>query len=245
MMVEEDNITNKKSFDKGYNERLFSKGFRKKLHMGRYEWLLQQMEKYDCFGDTMLELGCFDAKTLDFLPKQPKKYLGYDANWENGLDLGREKWKDNKDVTLLECQTADEMDLEANAYDISVSLETMEHIFSKDIEAYVKKLAFATKKYCFISVPNEKGPLFLTKHLTKKIMNNHQEDYTLPEYFYATIGNLKKVKRNEGGHKGFDYDFLASLVGKYFPSVEVMGIPFYNLPTSLNFSVGIIGKKEN
>lgn len=231
-----------KSFDKGYNERLFSGGLRRKLHIARYEWLLTQMKRFDCFGDTMLELGCFDAKTLDFLPERPKNYVGYDANWENGLELGRKKWAGVDNVTLLECQTAEEMNVGEKSFDISVSLETMEHIFSDDIEGYVEKLAFATKKYCFISVPNEKGLLFLTKHLAKKMMNNHQEDYSLSEYYYATRGQLSKVKRNEGGHKGFDYDGLAALVNKHFKSAELMGLPFNSIPTGMNFSVGIIGK---
>jgi len=238
-----DCIEGKEKFGSSYNDRLFGKGIRRKLHMGRYEWLLKQMDRLNCTEGSMLELGCFDAKTLDFLPVRPTYYRGYDANWENGLEIGREKWKGEKNIDLIECQTASEMEVDPEAFDISVSLETMEHIFTKDIEAYVEKLAFATKKYCFISVPNEKGPLFLTKHLVKKVMNNHQEDYSLSEYYHATVGNLNKVERNEGGHKGFDYSVLAALVGKHFNSVEVMGIPFNNIPASLNFSVGIIGKK--
>jgi len=77
------------------------------------------------------------------------------------------------------------------------------------------------------------------------MMNNHQEDYSLSEYFHATMGNLKKVERHEGGHKGFDYAELARLVGKHFKNVEVMGIPYNSIPTSMNFSVGIIGKNIN
>lgn len=228
-------------FGKSYNDRLFGGGLRKKLHMARYEWLIQQIKRFEIKDYSMIELGCFDAKTLDFLPQKPTKYLGYDANWENGLEIGKEKWKGQDYVTLLECQTADEMDVKEKSYDISVCLETMEHIFSDQVESYVKKLSYATKKYCFISVPNEKGLLFLTKHLAKKALNNHQEDYSLKEYYYATTGNLKKVDRNEGGHKGFDYDQLAGIVGKHFNKVEVVGIPFDSIPPSMNFSVGIIG----
>jgi len=121
-------VEKKKVLEKSYNDRLFKSGIRKKLHMGRYEWLIQQIEKYDCHKDTMLELGCFDAKTLDFLPQKPNYYRGYDANWENGLDIGRKKWAGHSNIDLFECQNADEMEVGKSSFDISVCLETMEHI---------------------------------------------------------------------------------------------------------------------
>jgi len=51
-------------------------------------------------------LGCFDAKTLDFLPNQINLYQGFDANWENGLDHAKEKYKNPKSTTssfVLNC----------------------------------------------------------------------------------------------------------------------------------------------
>jgi SAM-dependent methyltransferase len=230
-------------FEKSYNERLFSGGIRKKLHSARYYWLVEQIERLDCSLDNVLELGCFDAKTLDFLPKKPGYYLGYDANWENSIQLAREKWAGVPNVEIKECQIADEMQVENNQFDISICLETMEHIYTKDVEAYIEKLAKATKKYCFISVPNEKGLFFLLKRIGKSLTNGHTEDYTFAELYHATRGNMSKVKRQEGGHKGFDYEQLVHIISKYFTKIEVMGIPYNNLPKAANFSIGIVAHK--
>jgi 2-polyprenyl-3-methyl-5-hydroxy-6-metoxy-1,4-benzoquinol methylase len=233
-----------KDFDKSYNERLFSGGLRKRLHLARYYWLVEQIEKLNCSVDNVLELGCFDAKTIDFLSKKPGYYLGYDANWENAIQIAREKWVGEESVEIRECQTPDEMLVSDKAFDISICLETMEHIYTKDVEGYVKKLSEATKDYCFISVPNEKGFFFLLKRFGKWLFNSHTESYTLSELYHATTGNLSKVVRQEGGHKGFDYEQLVSLISKYFTQVEVMGIPYNRLPKSANFSIGIVAKNN-
>jgi hypothetical protein len=55
----------------GYNERLFSRGLRSKLHYARFNWFVAQLKKRKCSASSVLELGCFDGKLIDFLPGQP------------------------------------------------------------------------------------------------------------------------------------------------------------------------------
>ncbi len=69
----------------GYNERLFSSGIRKKLHASRFYWLANCLTKLNFQYIRVLELGCFDRKTIDYLPLKPLRYLGFDASWE-GFD---------------------------------------------------------------------------------------------------------------------------------------------------------------
>src|SRR6267154_826958 len=104
--------------DYGYNERLFGGGIRAWIHYSRFHWLARGLAKLKCQPRRVLELGCFDAKTIDFLPVMPDRYVGLDANWEGGLDIAREKWRGAKSFQFLACSTPDDMQLKER-FDVS------------------------------------------------------------------------------------------------------------------------------
>lgn len=230
-----------------YNERLFNgKNLRSRLHLARFIWLQQKIQQYKCDTSRILELGCFDGKTLEFLDKLPQLYEGYDANWEGGLDIGREKWKNSPGISLKLCQELADFLPKQKYFDIAVCHETIEHLPLAHTEEYIKRLAEATRGYAFISVPNEKGIVFLMKHLYKFTAQRKEdrEEYTWKEIFYSFTGDVSKVERHETGHKGFDYAELGKLLNNYFEVIEVTGIPFSSLPVSLNFTVGFVCKTK-
>jgi SAM-dependent methyltransferase len=223
-----------------YNERLFSSGVRKRLHMARFLWLRQRLRDFDCPAARIVELGCFDGKVLEFLPRKPDYYVGYDANWEGGVDLAREKWASHPNYHFRICTTPTEMDLASERFDVAIAMETLEHIPEEILRPYLAKLASVTDQYIFITVPNEKGIVFFFKHIVK-LLFGEVEDYSPAEFVSATLGRMHKVPR--GQHKGFDYARLARLVGEYFDVVEITGLPASSLPAALNFTVGIVGRK--
>ena len=47
----------KKMSEAAYNERLFTKGIRGKLHVARFEWLAKSLLRLGCESETVLELG--------------------------------------------------------------------------------------------------------------------------------------------------------------------------------------------
>ncbi|OQW92732.1 MAG: hypothetical protein BWK78_00800 [Thiotrichaceae bacterium IS1] len=226
----------------GYNERLFSSGFRKTLHLARFNWLINRLAKLNCPYESVIELGCFDGKVINFLPSKPQRYLGLDANVEGGLDLAKEKWQQEANFTFKYCLTPDDMKLEGEQFDIAISMETLEHVPPTLVKPYLEELSKAIRGYIFITVPNEKGLVFLSKYVTKRLFVGDAHKYTLTELTNATLGRMHKVERNE--HKGFDYEQLVKDISEYFQICEVSGIPFGFLPISLNFQVGIIGKKK-
>jgi hypothetical protein len=72
-----------------YNKRLFT-GLRGRLHRLRYQWLVERLRTLESESVSLVELGCYDAKTIQFLDEagiRVARYLGLDANWEKGLDL--------------------------------------------------------------------------------------------------------------------------------------------------------------
>jgi hypothetical protein len=225
---------------KEYNERLFKKGWRRYLHESRYLWLRKKMKQLELADVSILELGCFDAKTIGYLPFGFSKYVGYDANWENGLDLGKKKWKNNPAVQLVESNTVSGFNTGSEQFDCAIAMETLEHLKAEELEQYIAKLAAATKQYLFISVPYERGAPLLLKYLYKALRFKVDEPYSLKELFYGVKGDLSKVGRIEGGHKGFDHRQLLKLISGYFEIKDVAGLPFSFLPAGMNFSVGII-----
>lgn len=230
-----------------YNERLFDgKSFRSKLHHARYRWVNNWINKWKLEPYSMLELGCYDGKTIDFLDNKPTVYSGYDANWEGGLDIAKIKWKDNTAYAFHACETPADFSNNQLLYDISICLETLEHIPAKDLEDYIKLLSIKTTKYCLISVPNEKGLVLFFKHIIKSITQSKKEteSYSLSELLYGTIGKMSKVERIDCGHKGFDHSDLAKILQKYFIIHKIESIPYARIPKVFGFNIGFVLQKK-
>lgn len=232
----------KKCSETAYNERIFSKGIRQKLHMARFEWLAESLLRLKCEYRTALELGCYDGKAIDYLPQRPTRYLGLDANWEGGLDIAQDKWANQSNYVFRRCTSPEEMGIEGEQYDISICMETLEHVLPHMVAPYLERLARATKQYLFVTVPNEIGIVFLLKHITKRLLGGDTGSYTLSELVHETLGNTDKVERWD--HKGFNYKNLIVQISDYFEIVEVSGHPLTFAPADLNFGIGIIGKSR-
>jgi cyclopropane fatty-acyl-phospholipid synthase-like methyltransferase len=139
-------------------------------------------------------------------------------------------------------ETPQEMNLRPNErFDMAVSMETLEHVPPSMIDGYLETIAHHLDGYFFVTVPNEKGPLFLAKWTVKRLFSKTAEKYSVGELINATLGRLRYIERNE--HKGFDYAELVRQLEKYFDVVEVSGHPFGALlPRWCCFSIGIIAK---
>jgi 2-polyprenyl-3-methyl-5-hydroxy-6-metoxy-1,4-benzoquinol methylase len=225
----------------GYNERLFAGGIRKRLHTARFSWVAAEIAKRRCSCTSVIELGCFDGKLIDFLPARPSRYVGFDANWEGGLDLALQRWGDCPQFSFQQAQSANEVSLPEDAvFDVAVVMETLEHVPPPAVSGYLSLLARHLDGYLFVTVPNEKGPIFLAKWLAKRCFGKDAERYTLAEAFNATVGRTHLVPRNE--HKGFDYAALVEEIGRHFEVIAVAGHPLSFLPTSLCYGVGIVAR---
>ena len=231
----------------GYNERLFSRGFRGWIHTARFRWVRQKLSQNELSTNHVLELGCFDGKVLEYIEDSPALYMGFDANWENGLDIAKQKYRDKQNYIFRMAQTQDDMDLGADdVFDLAISMETLEHIDDeKTVCDYLEKISCHLDGYFLITVPTEKGIVFTLKYLLNKIVSRDAERYTFKEFINASLGRTKRVMRLQ--HNGFDYENLVGVVGRYFDIVEISGHPFSFLPVPLCFGVGIVArsKKQN
>lgn len=230
-------------FEKTYNQRLFSGGLRGWFHMARFVWLRRKCEEFGADTSCVVELGCFDARSIEHLPTPPAEYYGYDAGWEGGLALAAEKYRGKERYVFQKCLAPEELAFpEGKKATLAISLETLEHIPPELLLGYLDRLRDITSGYLFVSVPNEKGLVLLVKYILKELFYPGKESYTAREVMHATLGNMSKVRREE--HKGFDWEELRDQIAARFDLVKVEGVQFPWLPKSANVQIGMVFKSR-
>ena len=229
-----------------YNERLFSGGFlRSTFHLARFYWIRKIISEFSLPQERIIELGCYDGKLLEFLPKSPNIYKGFDANWEGGIDIGRKKYSNKSGFEFNYASNPEEMNLKVDEkFDLAVSMETFEHIPPEIVCDYLRKLSKHIDGYLLITVPNEKGLFFLLKRILKPKgeLGDHYK-FSFKDYVYLTLGKTNMVDRND--HKGFDYDDLIYGIKQFFDIIGVSGFSVGKfIQKSLTFGIGIIAKPK-
>ena len=229
---------------KTYNERLFNDNFiRSFFHLARFNWVKTTIKRNKLNYSRVIEVGCFDGKLLNFLPESPSFYQGYDANWEGGLEIAKNIWKDNSDINFNFATDPSYIKKNVLDYDLGVSLETFEHIPPELVCPYLKKLSENINGYILITVPNEKGLFFLIKKLFKPVDKLAHTRYSFLDILNISLGRTNHVVRDN--HKGFNYDHLIYDVKKFFDLIEISPYPKIPLlPLFLGFGVGILAKTK-
>jgi hypothetical protein len=227
-----------------YNERLFEgRSIRSFLHNARFEWFRNRVQKHVSSPFSMVELGCFDGRLIEFCPQPPLRYAGLDADWEGGLTAALKRFDGHPQWHFYKARDASAMrDLPSASFAVGASLETLEHVPPELVDDYLRELARVIDGWLFVSVPNEKGPAFLAKYLAKRFVMRSAQPYTPSEIWHATCGRMAMVERVE--HKGFDWQSLIRQIEKYFEVVAVESIPFKSLPKSAAFTIGVIARSR-
>jgi hypothetical protein len=164
-----------------------------------------------------------------------------------GIELARDRFRSIRNYTFVEVHKPSDIQLGDELFNFAVSLETLEHINDEDLDEYFSVIAKHLNGYFLVTIPNEKGPLFLVKWIIKRIIGDSKDvfTYTWREVLYASIGRLDKVKRIPLGHKGFDYHSVIAQLCRQFHIVSIEGRPFGWLPTWLCFTICIIAKNTS
>ena len=222
----------------GYNQRLFGGGIRKWLHEARFLWLRRVCHTMNLNSKSVLELGCFDARTLRYFPAKPTRYYGFDANWEGGLDLARKTYGSEEQYQFVTATRPEQLEIAGEMVTLALSLETMEHIPPELVDGYLQRISGLLNGVFIVTVPNEKGMLFLAKYLVKKLVVGGADEYTFAEVMNATLGRMERVARAE--HKGFDWEKLLTELKKYFDVEKVEGIQYPSAPLCCNAQIGFV-----
>ena len=227
-----------------YNERLFANsGIRSFFHLARFRWARDTVTRLGLESVKLVEIGCFDGRLIDYIPVRIEQYCGYDAGWEGGLNAGQERFSGQANYRFEMAENPTSLvEHRQGIFNLGAALETIEHIPPDIVDPYIEELARIIDGHVLITVPNEKGIVFLSKHLAKRLKFGGNEPYSFREIVLATIGRLDAIERNE--HKGFDYSTLISQIERHFDIVRVDGLPFLWLPPSLSFTVGIVARSR-
>jgi hypothetical protein len=223
-------------------------------HVQRFAWLRKKITSLEKQSVSILELGCADARSLDYIPVRVERYVGFDAGWRSGLQNGkacgleaaRERYGDRDNFSFVQSVRYTDIERVAEKFDLGIVMETFEYLDAHQLESYVATLA---KKIdvggCLLStMPNEKGFPLLIKAVGSKFSGVRRSEYTLPQFLNALAGKLDRVPRAERGRKGFDYGQIATLVARYFRYVHLEAVGAPGLPISLSPNIGLIASHK-
>jgi len=136
-----------------------------KWHKWRYDIVVLSMRK----GDKVLDVGCGIGYGTRAIAVRADKVIGIDDSQET-IAYAKENYAHERVVYACCDAEADTTTLEKNCVDVSVMFEVLEHF--QDAMKVLKKVADATKRMMFISVPHVSVDLeksdFHYRHYTKE-----------------------------------------------------------------------------
>ena len=199
---------------------------------------------------SVLELGCADAKSLEYVPVHVDRYLGFDAGWRSGwqnghacgLEAARERYSSRNNFTFVQSACYTDIQRVPEKFDLGIVMETFEYLDTHQLESYIATLASKIDANgCVLStMPNEKGLPLLVKAIGSKLSGVRRSEYTFPQFLNALAGRLDRVPRAERGRKGFDYGQIAALAARHFRYVHLEAVGASGLPPSLSPNIGLI-----
>lgn len=223
-------------------------------HSRRFEWLQSKIAALGKQDVSILELGCNDARSLNYVPVRVHRYVGLDAGWRSGWNNGRPyglnaarlRFEHSPQFEFLQSECHEDLLAVPGTFDMAIVFETFEYLKPEELEPYIAALSEKlSKDGCILStMPNEKGlPLFL-KAAGSKLSGVKRSEYTLPQFWNALRGRLDRVPRAYRGRRGFDYSVMAHLIRRFFPLVRLESIEPPCLPVWLSLNVGLVGLKQ-
>ncbi len=223
-------------------------------HTRRFEWLKSKLCGLGKQNVSILEIGCNDARSLNYVPVRVGRYLGFDAGWRSGwknghphgLEAARARFRNRPMFEFRKSTRHEDLFDVDERFDIAIVLETFEYLDPEQLESYVFLLSEKVKDdgWIFCTMPNEKGLPLLLKVVGSKLSGVRRSEYTWPQLFNALLGRMDRVPRSARGRKGFDYSEMARMVGRHFPHVSLEPVEPPNFPVWLSLNVGLVGCKQ-
>ena len=222
-------------------------------HARRFEWL---KSKIACLGKSdisVLELGCNDARSVEYIPVPITRYLGLDAGWRSGWENGKAyglesaqiRFRDRPHFEFRRSERYEDLERVPGKFDVAIVLETFEYLEPSKLETYVSVLSekLIDDGAILTTMPNEKGVPLLVKALGSRLSGVPRSGYTPAQFWNALIGRLDRVPRALRGRRGFDYQMMSEIIWRYFPHGYLESVEPANAPLWLSLNVGLVATK--
>jgi len=194
-----------------YTYRLYRSKLRF-IHSLRFAALFRALspQLHSLNGTRVAEIGCSDLFMLCLLKESkifPKEYLGIDIFWEGALMFAEENAAAIRAMAQTSVELRDQSACEpikCERVDAVLMLETLEHL--PDETAALDNVARILRPggLLILSVPVEFGYVFALKELARTCLKIKLQ-YSLKEFWAALHGDMSKVSRIVGDHKGYDF----------------------------------------
>jgi len=189
----------------------------------------------------IFEIGCGLGQSIEVI----RSTLGGRPFHYHGVDYGA-NYVDHANAQHgapgLRFECRDVIDMAAEDFrppeppDCILALEVLEHVPEADMPSIIDWLARLGPPV-LITVPNETGPAVLIKNLGSAAMGYTRHlEYRWADTVNAALGRLERLPPHAGGHKGFDWRWLLSVLKQHY-DVEVRTSPYRFVPRSLSPSI--------
>jgi hypothetical protein len=223
-----------------YNDRLFNGNrARRFLHERRFWWLTDRLRRLHIARADIIEIGCYDAKTISYLERSGiavNRYVGYEADADI-FDRVQAQWAARPEVAIVKSTSPADIDPTAT-FDVGICMETLEHLPDELVDGYLQVLAQIVRGPVFFTIPVERGAMLLAKQLGYRIFGMYGDRLSWPDLLNGALSKTDRIPRHE--HAGFDDRQMVKRIARYFDVTESAGlfVPYF---TTLNFTLGIVG----
>jgi hypothetical protein len=223
-----------------YNDRLFhGNRARRFLHERRFWWLIDRLRRLGIRRADVIEIGCYDAKTISYLERSDiavTRYVGYEAD-DDIFDWVKASWAARAEVAIVKSKSPSDIDL-SSTFDVGICLETLEHLPDENVDGYLDVLARVVRGPVFFTIPVERGAMLVAKQLGYRALGMYGDRLSWRDLVAGALSRTDRIPRHE--HAGFDDRRMIERIARYFTVTESAGlfVPYF---TTLNFTVGIVG----
>jgi len=209
------------------------------LHQQRFRALAREVRAISLPRPIrVLDLGAGPAKAFEVLDRIASiDYTGIDTNI-NFFQFATSRYGQANNFRMFNASFLDETFLASlGHFDLAFALETMEHIGPCAAESLARTMINLGVEKFICSVPIETGPPVALKNIGSLLCGYGRHiEYSFADTWWAALGRLDKVRAHDGGHRGFDWRELSSMLSIYYPRKKASLLPFSHLPAWLNTS---------
>jgi Methyltransferase domain len=223
-----------------YNDRLFhGNRARRFLHERRFWWLVDRLQRLRVRRADVIEIGCYDAKTITYLERSGiavNRYVGYEADDAIAIPA-QEQWAARAEVSIVRSTSPGDIDL-SSTFDVGICMETLEHLPDELVDGYLQALARVVRGPVFFTFPVERGAMLVAKQLGYRMFGMYGDRLSWRDLLAGALSRTDRIPRHQ--HQGFDDRQMVERIARYFKVEESAGlfVPYF---TTLNFTVGVIG----